>query len=625
MKKIKLFCYLNRTQKVKYFMLFLMFLLTSIILSATLLVSQNNIEYYQPEIETLTLNSLNPVYQQMENILNIFSAASIMIAVWGGVTLFAFKDNAMEKTFIICKLYGMLWRDLLYKAFIDLFFFGIIASAIGGIGGCYLFKYIVLNICDIHVQINFISRSIFFVLLKESIILCTIAFCGSLISATYVFNKNIMNILNQRMNAVDNHLLHTLSTISFLIITIEIFCCFQKSARYIFIMFAIVIMMLLLLYSLFCFVFFRKMEQKRNKKELKNKIGLSYRFLCSHHKKDAILAATLSIGAVIICVILNIKFNFTGIITDSYRDNMGYSVGIRITEIEKKEEIQKKLDDNGYKYTMVYSKLVPYNILNGKQNMEGEFWATIIGDSTDNNKHFTVPLGEFAVESYFSNYANVFEGVNYEIFNKTMKCNRIIMDNQALSIVNYSLLINERDWIVDIDSSWSAVFLLNLSHGQIKDLNKMMETESCEIETASMIADALVEIFSDYLVIVSIIGSILIYVIFVFLYSVIQNDLIARKSEIILYQIYGASHAEAKLVIYQEYLMVAIISSFSVIFTVMILGEAFFAFFLHKHYPISLLVICITTCLVAIFVMVCCFIAEKFNSNKRKMEVIRDE
>ena len=465
----------------------------------------------------------------------------------------------------------------------------------------------------------------FCVLLKESIILCTISFLGSLISGTYVHNKNVMNVLHQRMYATENHFLRTLSIAGMGIIIIEVFCFFQKSAKYIAIMFSLIIITLLMLCIVFHFIFFRKIEHKRNKKELINIRGLSYRFLCSHYRKDAILAATLSIGAVLICAILNIKLNFTGIITDAYRDNMGYSVGVRVTEIERKGEIQKKLDNNGYKYTMVYSKLVPYNILNGKQNMDGEFWATIIGDATDSNKHFSVPSGEFAVESYFSNYANVFESVNYDIFNKTMKYNRIIMDDQALSIVSYNLLINEEDWIDDIDSSWSTVFLLDLSHSKIKDLNKLMQNESCEIETASMIADAIAEIFSDYLVIVSIIGSMLIYVIFVFLYSVIQNDLIARKSEIVLYQIYGASHLEAKLVVYQEYLMISIISSFSVIFTVMMLGEAFFVFFLHKHYPISVVVVCITTCLVAIFVMFCCFIAEKVNSNKRKMEVIRDE
>lgn len=66
-----------------------------------------------------------------------------------------------------------------------------------------------------------------------------------------------------------------------------------------------------------------------------------------------ILAATLSIGAILICVILNIRFNFAGIITDSYRDNMGYS------------------------------KLVPYNILNGKQNMERRFFL-LLGQTLSN-------------------------------------------------------------------------------------------------------------------------------------------------------------------------------------------------------------------------------------------------
>lgn len=625
MKKIELFFKFNRTQKIKNIMLFFVFALTGIIISTTLLVSQNKIEYYQPEITEFAVSDLNIIYQQMENILNVFSAASIMIAVWGGITLLAFKDNAMEKTFVICKLYGMTRRDLFYKAIIDSFFYGIIASFVGGVGGYYLFKYIVFDICNINVQIKFVSSYMMIVILKECIILCTIAFCGSLVSATYVYNKNIMNILNQRMNVVDNHSLHIVSAFGIILLAIEIFSFFHNSAKYIFILFSMTIIMMLMLYIIFHFIFFRKIQKDRNKKELRNKLGLSYRFLCSHHKKDAILAATLSIGAILICVILNVKFNFTGIITDAYRDNMGYSVGIRVTERDGISEIQNKLEEHEYKYTLIYSKLVPYNILNGKEKMEGEFWAAVVGKKTDNNHHFSVKPGEFAVESYFSNYASVVEGSNYEIFHKTLKCERTIMDDQALSIISYNLLINAEDWDIDIDSSWSPVFLLDLNHSKILGLNELMKNESCEIETASMIADALEEIFSDYLAIVFIIGSMLIFVIFIFLYTVIQNDLIARKSEILLYQIYGASHLASKLVVYQEYLMIAIISSLSVVFTIMILGEVFFAFFLHRHYSISFIVVCVTTGIVAGFVIVCCYVAEKINSNKNRMEFIRDE
>lgn len=624
MKKFELFFNFNRSKKLKCFMLFLVFALTGVIISATLLVSQNNIEYYQPEIKDLAINDLNTIYQQMEEILNVFSAAGIMIAVWGGITLLVFKDNEMEKTFVMCKLYGMTRRDLLYKAMIDLVFYGIIASIVGGIGGCYLFRYIVLEICGINVEVKLVSGYMMLVILKECFILCTIAFWGSLISATYVYNKNIMNILNQRRNAVHNHSLHTLSGVGTGMLLIEVFFFFHKSMKYIFIMLFIAVIMILLLYVIFHFIF-KKMSNSRNKKKLKNKQGLSYRFLCTHHKKDAILAATLSIGAILICAVLNVKFNFTGIITDSYRDNMGYSAGIRVKETEDLSEIQNKLEENGYKYTLVYSKLIPYHVLNEEEKAEGEFWAAVIGKNTDHNEHFSVTPGEFAVESYFSNNVNVFAGSDYEIFHKTMKCERIITDNQALSIINYNLLINEEDWNGDIDSSWSPVFLLDIEHSQIQELSEIMENESCEIETASMIADALEEIFSDYLAIVFIIGSMLIYVIFIFFYSVIQNDLTSRRTEIVLYQIYGASHLEAKLVIYQEYFMIAIISSFSVVFTVMIFGEAFFAFFLHRHYPVSFIVVGITTGIVACFVILCCYIAEKVHSNKKKMEIIRDE
>ena len=623
MEKIKLFLKLNRNQLFKNIMLFFLFAFTGLIISTTLLAVQNKTEYLRPDMMDSTITDLNAVYLQMESILNVFSAVSIMIAVWGGITLLVFKDNAMEKTFVMCKIYGMTWRDLLYKTITDVAFLGLMAGVAGGAGGGCLFNHIVLRICKIHVQIS--SADMIIAIFKECIILCSVAFLGSLVSGTFVYNKDIMSVLNQRMNVTKNRLLRMILACGAVILAIEVFVFFHDSAKYIFVLFCMVIVIVLILYAVFHYVFHKRIQKGRNKKVLNSKLGLSYRFMCSRHKQDAAVAATLSVGAVLICGILNIRYNFAGIITDAYRDNMGYSVGLRVTDRDRTGEIRNKLEAHGYKYTLVYSKLVPYSMLNGMEKTEGEFWAAVIGEQTDNNAHFFVEPGKFAVEGYFSGYAGVVEGSDYEMFGKPLTCDRIITDNQALSLISYNLIINADDWDAGIDSSWSPLFLLDLDHSRVRELDGLMDDEACELETASMIADALEEIFSDYLAIVFIIGSMLIFVTFIFIYTVIQNDLITRSSELTLYRIYGASQLEAKSVVYHEYLMIAAISSFSVIVTVMILGEAFFVFFLQRHYPLSFKVAGIAMGIVIGFVIVCCYIAEIMSSNKNKVDFIRDE
>ena len=72
-------------------------------------------------------------------------------------------------------------------------------------------------------------------------------------------------------------------------------------------------------------------------------------------------------------------------------------------------------------------------------------------------------------------------------------------------------------------------------------------------------------------------------------------------------------------------MMIAMIASFSVVLVIMIFGEAFFLFFLHRHYPVSVLVVLVTTLMVAGFVMCCCIAAGKMDAKNRKIELIRDE
>jgi len=185
MDKMRFFLKINRHYKWKCLMLFLVFTFAGIVVSGALLVLQNNSVFYQSqlgELNRMTDDSLDFVYRQAENVLSIFSLASILIAAAGGFLLLLFKDLAMEKTFAICRLYGMKETDLIYKALADLVLYGIIAGILGGTGGYQLFRYLAVFVCETGVAIRFFSPSMAGVMLKELLILSTIAFFGSLIS-----------------------------------------------------------------------------------------------------------------------------------------------------------------------------------------------------------------------------------------------------------------------------------------------------------------------------------------------------------------------------------------------------------------------------------------------------------
>lgn len=628
MNKMLFFLKLNRQYRWKCFLLLLVFTFAGIVIAGTLFVSQNNAYFYQAqltELKTIAKDASELVYQQAENTLSVFSLASIFIAVWGGFTLLLFKDLSMKKTFAMCKIYGMKANDLIYKALADLFFYGILAGILGGIGGYQLFRYLAAYICHMDAAIHFFSLDMLGIVCKELLILSTIAFFGSFISGNFVYQQHVMNVLNQRKEKPRRHAVTAWNMAGIFVLSAEVMLIFSGSLHYILMISAITAITAFLLYVIFHFIFSRQISKNRNRKPLTSLWGLSFRFLCSHSKKDALLAATVSVGAILICFIMNIKFNFSGIITDSYRDNMGYSVGVRVSDWEETETIANLLDEHGYSYTLLYSKLMPYRELYGQEGTEGEFWTAVIGKQTDGNRHFSVPEGTFAVENYFSGHLQIHPGDTSEILGKQMPCERMLSEAQALSLINYNLLVNETDWDFGLDASFSPIFLMDLSQKQIKGLKQILNLTSCTVETAAQIADALQEIFAKYISVVLMVGSMLVLVISTFFYSMIQNDLSERKTETFLYRIYGASQQKSKRIIYQEYMMIALIASFSVILVIMIFGEAFFLFFLHRHYPVSVLVVLVTTLSVAGFVMLCCIAAEKMDVRQRQIELIRDE
>lgn len=627
MNKLQFFMRLNRRHKGKCFLLFLVFTFAGAVIAGTLFVVQNNSYLYQAQLTQLaqmTQDSSELVYRQTEHILSVFSLASILVAVWGGFTLLLFKDLSMERTFAMCKIYGMKKKDLLYKALADLLLYGILAGILGGIGGYWLFRYLAAYVCETEAGIRLFSFSFAGILFKEFLILSTVAFWGSSISGSFVYEKHILSVLNQR-NEKAGRPFTSFHIAGVLVLLAEITAIFSGSLKYMLTLLTVAAITTILLYVIFRSVFSKRIGRRRNQKPLSSMWGLSFRFLCSRSKKDAVLAATVSVGAILICFIMNVKFNFTGIITDSYRDNMGYSVGVRVSEWSETGQIERVLDENGYSYSLLYSKLMPYKTLYGMEDSTGEFWAAVVGKQTDANPHFSVPDGTFAAEDYFSGYLNIEKGDISGIFGKEMPCERILSEVQALSLMNYSMLINEADWQFGLDDSFSPIFLMDLDPNRIRNLKETLSGMPCEVQTASMIADALQEILSKYISVVILVGSMLVLVTSAFFYSMIQNDLCERRTETFLYRIYGASKQNARRIIYQEYMMIALIASFSVVLVIMIFGEAFFLFFLQRHYPVSVLVVLATTSAVAVFVMLCCVAAEKMDARKQQVELIRDE
>lgn len=636
LKKLTLFFRLYQQQKGKYALVYVMFLCVSVVMSCTLFIKENNKLFYEMQISNLQVHGWEQTQEQLQQelllvqdtvgeILNTFSFASILIGIWGAVTIFFFQVIHMQTSYAMLRIYGMGYGDFIKKAAVEAALYGLLAGIPGNIIGFYLFGYLAKKLCDVSSGISLLSKEMLVVCMKNILVIFCVFICVGVITGTYTYHKSLVNILHERKEKEKKKEWFYITSIMSCGLFFFLKLLMEGKEKYLERMLMVCVGIMGLLFIIFYIVFGVFISKRRRKRKIKEIHEISFCFLCTRKKRDALLAATISAGAVLICFVLNILLNFSELIRESYIDNMGYSIAIRMEDWHSKDDVQEVLDANGYGYTTVYSKLMRYEELDHVFSKDGYFWALVLGKQTDSNAHFQVEQGAFLVENYFSNMLGIVPGQSYNFFGEQSYCVGRLQDNQALSLVSYNFLVHEENWRLGLDESWSAVLLLNVNKIQEQEIQELIKRHPCQIETATMITDALSELMRDYLSIVTVVGSLLILVVGSIFCSMIGSDLRQRKKEVYLYRIYGAAKKQALQVIYREYFLLAWIAAFGVVFAVTIIGEAFFLFMLKKHYPISGPVVFITSFLVTLFVLICCVVAEKIYMRHAGTEMIRDE
>lgn len=635
MGKLAFFLKFYRNQKMRFLVLVFIFAFAGAILSCTFLIQNSNEDYFQVQMQKIAEEYQRPenfveegrfaILDTMEKVLTVFSLCSILIVIWGCTSILFFQNISMEKSHAMLRIFGMQKKDVFFRALAEGISFGVLGGIIGDAGGFFLFRHLSKKLCSTQVALNLFSLEMLKVLLVVILLLAVISFFGSFISGLYIYEKPIAVMLYGRKAEKEKETYRSFVTLEIVLLYLLAVALFFENRSFIHIILLVCFVVLSLLSGVFYLMFHRKMKHRNAGGKNLDKIShISYRFLCTRSRRDAVLAATISVGAVIICFVMNVMFNFSGILRDSYRDNLGYSTLVEVRGLDEGRTIQSILENNGCLYTMGYFKCMNYLELKDI-SADDYFWAFILERQTDGNRHFQIPEGCFAAENRFASVCSLKLGTDSGIFGRDLTYWENIQERQWLSLMPYNIKINRQDFNLELDDTWNTVFLLDLSRREEKNLISLLEDEECTVGTASQLADALIELMSDYLSVVVAAGAMLILVTGVFFYSMVRSDLLERKKELYLYQVYGASRKKAFWVVYLEYLMIAWLASFSVVFVTMVLGEAVFFLMLNKHYPLSVPVVLITSLISTLFVLGCCMLAQWISFKSTKMEIIRDE
>lgn len=637
MNKLAFFLKFYRTQKLRFLLMVFIFAFAGAILSCTLFIHSNNQVYFQAQMqkaeekyiiaEGIENSENNLIFDTMEKVMTVFSLGSILIVVWGCTSILFFQNISMQKSYAMLRIFGMSKSDVFVKALVEGLSFGLPGSCIGGAGGYALFRHLSKKLCNIENFVSGISTGMLLSLLAVVVLLIVIAFFGSFISGLFIYETPVITMLNGRKGGKRKTSWFRFAVLEFVLLYLIMSVLFWKNQSYVTVTIFICGMVLALLSGVFYIIFGRQVGKRNSGKKNMDKIAdISFRFLCTRNRRDAFLAATVSVGAIIICFVLNIIFNFSGILRDAYRDNLGISTAVwRQNSLDEDRKIENILNEKGYFYTKAFSKKVLLSELQGQFSEEEFFYAFVADKQTDGNERFMVPKGTFMAVRSVARSCGLKPGVKSDILGRELTYTKNFPDNMWMSLVTYHLMVNREDWGLKLDDTWNTVFLLDLDRGEEKELESVLDGEPCEMTTASQLSDALVELLSDYLSVVAVTGIMLILVTGVFFYSMVRTDLLARKRELYLYQIYGASRKQAFFVVYLEYLMIAWFASFSVVLVTMVLGEIMFSSMLDRHYPLSIPVVLVTSLVSTLFVLVCCMAAQWMNFMSSKMEIIRDE
>ena len=631
MNRIIFFLKLNHKNKSRSILLFIVFLIAASVLSSSLLIRKNNRLFYEAQLSSSFGDSIasaeefRTLSDSIGAVLSVLSICGVIILIWGALVLFLFRDLCMRGTYAICRIYGMHTSDIYFKAAADTVIYGILSGIPGSMLGYLMFALLSKRLSGIGAGFSIFSFDVLSVLALVTVILVIVSGMTSLVSGMFVFEKKIVNIFYER-NETSNYKKTIYTAISGLFLCyLALFISFGNDIRYLKIVAVVIAVPAFMLFVIFRLVFTVGTKKYRNRKNPVNIRDLSFRFLCTKHKRDAILAATVSVGAILICFIMNIEFNIDGILRDAYRDNLGYSTGIRVDGIENAQEISKLLDDNGYLYTQMYSNLMNYSDLNGCENMEGQFWIALVGKQTADNAHFFVEKGCFKAVNHFIYLFSLIKGNKYDFFGNDLYFTDVSNETQALSLINYNVIMNIDDYGYSTDSSWSVVYLLDINKTQEQNLAQLLKNKPCKIETASSLISELNNLLGNYLLFAAFVGIMLVMVTAAFFYSIIKNDIEERRRELYLYKVFGGSQKKSMQVIFGEYIMVALVSSLSVVFVIMALREIYFMYMLKRHYPLSIVVTVLTTLIVTAFVMLCCHTAQRAAQKSGNITCLRDE
>lgn len=648
MRKLAFFLQFYRNQKMKFLILVCIFAFAGAILSCSLLVRSNNKAYARAQAQVWEkdddaalsefgedlekeLDRDLSVFTLMGRVMTVFVVASILIVAWGCTSILMFQNNAMQKSHAMLKIFGMGKRDIFIRALAEGISFGLLGGILGDGGGYFLFSHLSRKLCNIDAFVPMFSFEMLKILFLVVCILTVIAFFGSLISGLSIYEMPIVYLLYGRKGEKEKQTNRIYGILEFAILYVLISFLFWKSWKDINVVLVICGVILLLLLGIF-YAFFHEQGKKRNHgiKVLEKISGISYRFLCSRHKRDAMLAATVSVGAILICVAANFIFDFRVSLRAAFTKNEGYTTVVEVPGLEEQGKIQEILDKNGYRYTKGYTKSIKYTDIGVSHDEEKDeydsFYALVIDGQTADIKTFQVPEGCFASENYFSYRCNLELREESDIFGKDLKFyKRTHQSGMRVVIFPYSFIVNKSDFGWDMDDTWDTAYILDIDIESEERLENLTAGERCTIITTTEEVNQLVRLLSDYLSIVAVVGVMIVLVTGTFFYSMVRSDLLSRSKEMFLYRVYGASRRKAFWVIFLEYLMIAWIASACVIAASMLIGGFVYGLILGTYYPLTMPVIVVTVLAVTLFVMGCCYIAQWINFRGGKMEMIRDE
>jgi ABC-type antimicrobial peptide transport system permease subunit len=502
-------------------------------------------------------------------VLMVLSVTSVLVASVGIMIVMKLRAERRKQSYALMRINGMTRRDANQFALGESAAIAFVADVVGVAIGYVMYKYIVQRLTGMPPVFGITSRALWLIALKTFILMGFTLLVSLRRANRALFENDVMQIRQQRQEPVTfkfrsfarmagSALLLSLLLTGMLYERGGIQESIQLLVMVIVILTA-VCALFALVYGIFrlCLLILGSIRLR-----LTRPVSLSIKLSLKRREHSALVGSSLSVALAMLLIFYNMNMGMDLYFERIWESEMGYGAS---AEAMGATDARRILDDNGFKYDIMYRKVYYSNNMPQGTNASPRYIVAVLQKGEDANVALRAEVGTFIANWHFL-FVNQFNiGDSFTFFGSlTLPCASEFSNlntTGTFSSVSFQAVIDYADAGQYIDDDWSRVYILNPTPQDRERLITLGREQGLYVTTSSKYADTIRSLYGNYLLLIYLVCVLLSVVVLVFLFSLATVSAMTRRREFSIYRVYGASARDIHSIMIQEHACTAVIAA----------------------------------------------------------------